>query len=972
MTHRLYSNNGFPNKRKNKETKHHEERNIEVNDNSVDISHDDVIEPIVSNEGSNITGNDPLISKIINMILKDNISNENHGSNGVNEKIEKIIFEFWISLRINCCNTILGYNKGKESIEIEKRTCSNSICEVKSSRRITIVPIIPRIRQMLKSKTMIQDISFYKKEDILSIINSDQNSIPDDIPLFLRSITYKKYIERLLENGDILLAFSFTCDGISVFSHSSSDYNRSSFPLLIKLLNYNIKRNYDKRSFWTYAITSEYHSWPIMSIIVEEFKQLSKGIEMDIMINNTIQKRKVVGILLNVYGDYAAMTAIGCFSGPSSIFPCRCCELEIGRTDEHFHEGIKCSFGSVSNLIDKSNDNNQINEIRFPIIIKNPVYISFFILLYTDIVISTTIILKDTSCLLPRIIKSIPLEYIYNDAFEMKQYNQRTMDTIRTQRSLCEENESYMGVKKKCCPFESIPLFDISASFSIDTMHLFNNIVTLFLSLLFGFNSEHYSSLVSKDSNTEGVEVVNKYCLSKENMNILNTRIINLNTLYNKYEYEFRLIMNKKKISCVSSHTRIFFFSVILPLITHDFNIEDSSIILLIDPLATIIREVEYDKLFMFNNNIEILRKQCYLFNFLCEVLLPREIINSQIHLLLHLADSIQSVGSYSYGCTYESERFYSKIKRITFGRRCFNESSIKKLIQEEACFINDFSNINNGNISSPMLADLENNVETNIIHDNEYQSHKQFKTIRYAENNFIHSVKGLRESEEKDLNEQEIYYLIKELILLNDTTINQLLFKDINMDLLTNNIDLLDHNSSYNKLKENLKLLSIFYYSEILINESLVFTSTEEDEGIESIDNSYIAYNVTDISNVNTIHLIKSLYYIQINDIVFIRKHEYPVSQPSVSRLYYIINNSNDSVPIESKYGSPFLIINKIIPDNIIISDIHIKKKGEDEDEEYNQEDIHSKNSNRRAYNSSDIQTNTVFTTRYLKSLWS
>ncbi|KAK8809602.1 hypothetical protein WA158_000545 [Blastocystis sp. Blastoise] len=533
----------------------------------------------------------------------------------------------------------------------------------------------------------------------------------------------------------------------------------------------------------------------------------------------------------------------------------------------------------------------------------------------------------------PTLLNTISQDKIYEDAFSTKEYQQRTSDNIKNQRQLCLENNSYEGVKKRSSPFEDLSYFDIVSSFSIDTMHLFNNIVTLLLSLLFNFNSNHYSSLLSKTGSINAEDIISKYALNKDNMAILSTRITNVNTLHNKYEYEFRFILNEKKFSSVSSHTRIFFLSTILPLLLHDFTMEDSPIVLLIDPLATIIREIEYDRLFTINGNIDILKKQCYMFSFLCDLLLPKEIINSQIHLISHLSDSIQLTGSYMYGCTYESERYYSKIKRMTFGRQCFNESSIRSIVQDEIYLTTKSNEVYNMNDSQSSL-NVVNSVE--IIQDSSLlinPSYNKFEIVTFPNLNNIHSIKGIREEEEKTFDKMETYYLLKELILIGNESINRILFDNINVDLFENSIDLLKYDYSYDQLKSNLKQLPIFYYSEIFVNESIVFTSTEENEGIEAIDNSYIAYSIKGEASNHEIHLIKALYYIQIFNIILIRKHEYPISIPSTSRLYYIINESNEDVPIKSKYGSPFMRGDIIIPDNIIIADIHIALDNEDKD---------------------------------------
>ncbi|KAK8815244.1 hypothetical protein WA158_003456 [Blastocystis sp. Blastoise] len=237
------------------------------------------------------------------------------------------------------CNSFIGFNKGQKQIDRSKRKCKDLSCKVSKCRKITIIPLIPRIRVLLRSPLLINDISYFTKEDVLNIIRCNNKSEFKG-PMYLMSKNYKQYIDKVINNGDIFLVFTLTCDGISIFSHSLSEYNKSSFPILLKLLNYNYKRQYDKRTFWTYTVSSENFSDNILSIIVEEFKQLEKGIDMDVYIHGMLQRKKVVSILLNVSGDCAAISSIGHFTGSASSFPCRCCELEWKRDDKSFHQGI--------------------------------------------------------------------------------------------------------------------------------------------------------------------------------------------------------------------------------------------------------------------------------------------------------------------------------------------------------------------------------------------------------------------------------------------------------------------------------------------------------------------------------------------------------------------------------------------------------------------------------------------------------
>ncbi|KAK8806934.1 hypothetical protein WA158_003693 [Blastocystis sp. Blastoise] len=828
--------------------------------------------------------------------------------------------------------------------------------------KVTILPIIPRIRFLLSSKRLIRDISYYTKEEIISILQNESVSL-NQIPLFMTGINFKKSINDIINKGDIFLVFSMTCDGISPFSDPVSDENLSSFPILIKLLNYKEIREADHRKFWTYSVTKESFSSSIFDILVEEFKILYKGIEMDVCINDRIEKKTVIGLLLHTYGDCAAITKVANFTGSSSLYPCRCCELRWCRKQKHFHQGIKCTYKEVKKYVHTNNTKKSVTSINYP---------SAVLLNNKSTPYSILPQMKDYHTSNDTIIERLPRKDSFKDSLKLVEYPLRTKISIQKNRNSCSDRVSFKGMKKTPGILEKLPYFDPSTCYCIDTMHLFNNVSTLIINLLFGFNTKQYANKLSRKYFSNGEKYIKHFSLNPTNMSIIESRISSINTLYNKNEYEFRYILDEKKYYNMSSHTRIFFVSCILPLITLDFSNVDSPIILLIDPLATIIYQA-----FSYNGNtpsalLNIFKDQYSLFCFICELLLPREIINSQIHLMKHLPETIINSGSLIYSSTYESERFYSFLKRSTYGRKRFNESCIRVIIEKEVTDINltdNLEDINEDNIVNDILIAEHNNDNENDFLSRE-DIFEGFNNI-HINRGEINVVKGLRASPNIDLSESQIKEIIYILLSSPNEFVNMALLPNVDINSYINISSCLEDHSVFQTLLLNFKKIPIVFYSEVLINETKVFSSSGVDEGIERQDNSYIMYNTYDSGEEQQTHLIKALNYIQIDPFILIQKHEYPLARMSRTRLYYIINDSNRQIPRTSKYSTSFIDISNIIPENLIIVDIHNNKIMES-DASYEEPSIRSKRSIIRTefVSANSVITSTVFMPRYCRSL--
>ncbi|KAK8815243.1 hypothetical protein WA158_003455 [Blastocystis sp. Blastoise] len=859
------------------------------------------------------------------------------------------------------CNSFLGYNTGRNLLKPIRVTCHREECDNTIGTKISIVPLIPRIRYLLSSKDLIQDISFYDKNEIFSVLSlGQQNS--ENIPLYMSGGNYRRCIESVINNGDIFLVFSLTCDGISPFSNPVSNDNASSFPILLKLLNYNTNRKIDTRSYWPYCITNESYSNVVLDIIAKEFKLLSSGIIMDVYTNGHIESKRVVAILLNIYGDCAAITQVASFTGSSSLFPCRNCELQWDRKNETFHSGIKCSYNKIKQYISLDTETGNIITVSYPSFSRINTYSA-----------TSSISSQIDQCNISSqiVLNNISSKYLYKDAINNNDYPIRTKESIIQNRNECVKDKSVKGVKQVPGVFESLFYFDAATFYSIDIMHLFNNIATLLLSLLFHYNSNTYISILSKNKKINPENTLKKLYLSKENILILQTRIQGINTLYNKNEYEFRYILDEKKFNHMSSHTRIFFISYILPLITYGFTVKDSPIVLLISPFATVVRQIQRYNGNTENHLLQVLKDQCFLFCFLCELLLPRELINSQIHLIQHLHLTIQNVGSLQYGSTYESERYYSFLKRSTFGRQHFNNSCIVFIIEKEVISISSNTVSIPDHINDSQVSIEDRSAENDNISDYNYINYQEDNIQGFKEINInkgsIHMIKGIRAMDRMELSELEIKDVLKILIHSNNHIINRLLFKNININNIEAVLEETNNEDVFHSLVNNFRNIETYFYSEIIINRYKIFSSSSEDEGVEQRDNSYIMYITNDINGKSEIHLIKALYYLQIGNLILIRKHEYPLAHESMTNLYYIIKDSNRIMSRENKFSSSFLSIVDIVPENIIIADIHEDKHNivnESFETELNQGKQRKKENHTVQGNS--VTTNTVFMARY------
>ncbi|KAK8797491.1 hypothetical protein WA158_005837 [Blastocystis sp. Blastoise] len=206
---------------------------------------------------------------------------------------------------------------------------------------------------------------------------------------------------------------------------------------------------------------------------------------------------------------------------------------------------------------------------------------------------------------------------------------------------------------------------------------------------------------------------------------------------------------------------------------------------------------------------------------------------------------TIINSGSLIYSSTYESERFYSFLKLSTYGRKRFNELCIRVIIEKEVTDINlteNLEDINEDNIVNNILISEYNNDNENdfIFRENIFEC---FNNI-YINRGEINVVKCLRASPNIDKSESQIKEIIYILLSSPNDFVNMALLPNVDINSYINISSCLEDHSAFQILLLNFKKIPIVFYSEVLINETKVFSSSGVDECIERQDNSYIMYN--------------------------------------------------------------------------------------------------------------------------------
>ncbi|KAK8805835.1 hypothetical protein WA158_002491 [Blastocystis sp. Blastoise] len=856
--------------------------------------------------------------------------NSNYDSQTYIRSIRSKQFFFPASLRLYICPECLkitNATSSRNSLSYDDIKCfeHNDISDDKMYHT-TILPIIPRIKRLLSNADLLEDISFYKKDDIMQLLSLHshedyyiqtsemdtrditQNTLVD-IPYFFYGSTFYKYTQPLVEKGDIFLFFSVTSDGITVFNKPQKEENKSSYPITLKLLNYNQQRKYDHRKLWCYACPTSNMISPLIDILSSEFQLLNEG--LDIYIDSIQETKRVIGILLNVYGDYPAVSKMVNTPSSSSVQPCRFCRMTVRRSrDSAFHEGIKCCYEESREF--RISDEG-ITTFFIPTYCPNdPMNTNNIIVDYIDESnIDANMCVSLSSPL------EIPSSSIYSDSLTL--YSPVLRSSESSSSIIPGTNE--VSPEERNLGFSKLTYFNILQSCSLDPMHLINNVATSLMEYLWNYpKTNAYSKLKYTMSQNEMQDFITRISLNEENKKIIMERIKDMNILYDTDMYQLISILNDLNFYSSTSHTRILLFSTVFPILLSDFTYEDSPLILIIEIFGSLISDIMRINPITEKDNLLTFEKKCIQFVSIIESILPSALITTQIHSIKHLASCIRDCGSLFYTSTWEAERSYRNIKRITKGTKSFNESVIIKVQDQESIQIH-------------IAPQISSTTADNNTNDGRFTS-LQHKEILIKDNPEIKSFKGKESHSLPNIIDRDKLAIILLLSSKCSSLIQSKLFSEVfhesdtpyrREEIIRNNIDI------QTKLLDKFKLLRKYCYDSVIVNNNILFRVYKGlTEGAKN--NSYIL-RISPIQSDSgdfVMHpfLYSILSFIQIEDVLILKLHKYPVSNYSQSRLYAYFINRSKTITSQLETDYEYFLLDSMKPFNIICVDFGISKE--------------------------------------------
>ncbi|KAK8800656.1 hypothetical protein WA158_006974 [Blastocystis sp. Blastoise] len=739
------------------------------------------------------------------------------------------------------CFNITAMTSSRNNLNSDRTLCPIDV-DIPGSKiyHTSILPLIPRISSLLNDPDMMSDLCYYTKEEIISLLYlhnsenyyipiSDVNysaspiNLPTNIPKYFYGSSFYKYTRPLIEKADIFLYFSVTSDGISVISKPQKEDNKSTYPITVKLLNYFQKRKVDNRRLWVYSCPVSSMVNPVIEVLCEELAHLEQG--MNIQINKTNEYKRVVGILLDVYGDFPAMSKMANTPSSSSTCPCRFCNLSVSRSRTNiFHSGIKCCYEESVCFRD---ENQNITTFHIPIYRPNePLNSNNMIIDYLD-----ESIINANVCVSISPPLEMPTSSIYKDSLLSSTPSYRSSE-VSTQL-LNNTNEVNVDIPIK--GFKKLSYFDTLESCSLDPMHLLNNVATSLMELLWNYpKTKVYSNLDYILTKNDSLKFISKISLSEDNKTIIKTRMKNMNMLYNADMYQISTILDDLNFYSCSSHSRILFFSRVLPLLMSDFVYKDSPLVLVIELFGSIICDCMNINPIIEKNQLLCFEQRCIQFVSILESILPSVLISVQMHSIKHLALCIKHTGSLYYTSTWESERSYSTIKRITKGKYNYNESVLIKVQDQESIQVHSKLNCMNKNIDN--------------IKDKRYTS-LECKEVFIDDCPLIYSFKGIEKRSFSEIFDRDILSIILLLSSTSSCSIRTKLFSEIFDDSITpyireekikNEIDI------QKKIMENFKSLKRYCYNSITVNGGVSFRINKSDAEKGTKDNSYIMQSIS------------------------------------------------------------------------------------------------------------------------------
>ncbi|KAK8799602.1 hypothetical protein WA158_006150 [Blastocystis sp. Blastoise] len=614
--------------------------------------------------------------------------------------------------------------------------------------RVLYSPLIPRITNMIKCSVYQNVCSVYKYNEVIEIINTHHlfeddrlighyiyNGIPNDndrnyyksqykyvndIHLCCAMKQYKDIIEKV--KADIILFCGIFTDEFSVYNRSIQGSHVLLNSVGIRILN--LKSNKSSESQFCIPITfcppSYLHT--LIQFLYEEFEILING--YTIQYNDS--SIKIQCLPINYTFDYKGGSVIGGSSSASNSF-CNWCSISIERSLSMLHSGIqfldeiiKRHYKIINTESELHINEKNITIDSIPISCLQIQYKSTPVSFYHESLNSNnnnhynciSLYTKKSSNCTSKDIHQPRLNKLKNK-YTKKQSNPiylsnstRNGDLHIVENSLKKNYEKdilhYVDISevdKKKNVIELYPCIKISRVYGLnpDSLHLNINLSKEYYTYLFNNSTNYLSQTASHILNNEN-SGTNCISLNENNINILKVRLNSIHSFKSFNKNGFCDILNPSFFSNLNGKNKFIAFSKYIIPLMHDYTYHDSKLIVFLENLFSILNNVMAINIPYDLNCLLEFKKRIYLTLYKIEKCMPKELITTQDHILIHLLTSILYICVPSFQYTYTNERFFGISGRICSTKRSPGSHVLLKMISREVIEYTLFSKeIKNG-----------------------------------------------------------------------------------------------------------------------------------------------------------------------------------------------------------------------------------------------------------------------------------
>ncbi|KAK8789991.1 hypothetical protein WA158_008342 [Blastocystis sp. Blastoise] len=582
----------------------------------------------------------------------------------------------------------------------------NEIHKNNDMERVLYSPLLPRIINMIKCNIYQKTCSVYSYDEVMKIINTHHlfndyrlaghfiyNGIPsdddrkyyesnskyvNDINLCYAMREYKNEIEKA--KADIILFCGIFTDEFAVYNKSIFGSHSLLTSVGIRLLNLKDYKYSDAHFCIPITFCPSSFLQTIIQLLYQEFEVLINGYLLEY--NNTMIK--VQCLPLNFTFDYKGGSVIGGSSSSSNKF-CNWCSITIERNLSNFHGGIQFLRNIIHKHYEVKKDVLKVYIREKGILIDtipcsclqteykcNPVNF------YCESEYNNIRTPCNTSLNILKEYHSIPLLLSNHNNVSNQLCNKLSIQT-----NLChplKRNDKEKNVEKlkddytkKVLHLQEIdkqklngnvlslyPSIKISRVYGInpDSLHLNLNLSKEYYSYLFNVISSSISNIGSKilaQENTRPIPI----SLSPENIGIIKTRLSNIHSFDYFPKNKFIDIINPTFFFNLNSKDKFVSFTKYLLPLMHDYTYNDSKLFIFLEELFSVLNNFMSNNIPYELNALLLFKKNIYLTLYKLECCMPKELISTQDHIIIHLFMSILYMCLPTFQYTYTNERFF-------------------------------------------------------------------------------------------------------------------------------------------------------------------------------------------------------------------------------------------------------------------------------------------------------------------------